>query len=155
MWNSTNRWRKLALSLVCLGVLVMVACSILVGVSTYEGHVSWFHRLSGGVVVVSGHSHRGRVDMGPARDVLIVTADLNGRGVSYWITFPVLGRAMAWNCGTWTPPFLPVYVVTNNNPPCLFHSEVEGNAAGEALVSRPLRSVSFSGTDGSKWTANW
>jgi hypothetical protein len=97
----------------------------------------------------------GRLDMGSAHDVLIVTVDINSRRISYWITVPVRGRATAWNCGTWTPPFLPVYAITNNDPPCLFHSEVERNAAGAAVVSLDRRSVSFDGSDGAKWIADW
>lgn len=155
MKTATFRSRRLLVWSLRLGGLLFLVSSILLGIATFRGRISWFHRLSGTVVRIGQERVDGHVDVGFANDSLMVTVAVNDRRTSYLVTIPAGGRATAWHCGSWTAPFLPVYAITNHDQPCLLHGEGERNTIVDAVVSSPLRSVSFKDAAGAEWTATW
>ena len=140
-----------------LGWTVLVALVLIVfalAYSTAKGHVAWFFRLDG-VVVVDGKMSGGYLHANTNRTILLVTRTDTGRPETYLV--PAGDNLMIVDCGDWHPiRFLPT-PIGDVNPPC-FGYDIPARFA-DAPTSRTRvtsrRSVEFTTSSGKTIKAEW
>ena len=135
-------------------LVAVVLIAFAVAYSTAKGHLAWFFRVNG-EVVVDGQTNRGYLHANPNHTILLVTRTDSGRLETYLV--PVGDNEMIIDCGDWHPiRFLPI-PVSDVNPPCSGYDTPTKftDAPTSRTRIRSRRSVEFTTASGKTIKAEW